>query len=241
MVGWPGKTTGEQMIKTAIKKRQSAGGIDPVYLWMASHVFRVAGQLTDLIFSAHEGDRPAIEARLRSLIDEATLLDLVADKCKPMKAVFGLNHRLIAIAREMLTESETNGIGDLDELAIDSLIPILRDAAIALRPLVKAHNQETAIRRCIPSWNKAAKSLKFAGEKVGSLRRAGRNLFAILDTFEESSWPPQIDDPLPRNDSDQVERRNSAIAKLNSHFGTAIRFGVSGEKVYWAPINRAID
>ncbi len=89
-----------------------------------------------------------------------------------------------------------------------------------------------------PHWGKDMGEL-YLGQRV--LRRISstakaKNVVRVLDAFEEESWVPRIDDPLPR-EGDQVsdqQRLHETIRSLNTGLAM-IRFEAdgSGEGIRW--------
>jgi hypothetical protein len=114
------------------------------------------------------------------------------------------------------------------------------DAAWLLRELGEpseappAQSSESRLTATIPRWDQESRQLFFEGvcvRKIASLTQAS-NITRILDAFEEQSWPPRIDDPLPGG-RDQT-RLHATIASLNERL-SAIEFhgDGSGEGIEW--------
>lgn len=84
-----------------------------------------------------------------------------------------------------------------------------------------------------PRWLKDKRELWFEGKIVRRIRNSTRakNIVAILDTFEECGWPPQIDDPVTAGgDSSQrrrtIESLNKAMKRIHfSCVGDGLSFG----------------
>jgi hypothetical protein len=84
-----------------------------------------------------------------------------------------------------------------------------------------------------PRWLKDKRELWFEGKIVRRIRNSTRakNVVAILDTFEECGWPPQIDDPVTAGgDSSQrrrtIESLNRGLKRIHfSCVGDGLSFG----------------
>lgn len=106
--------------------------------------------------------------------------------------------------------------------------PIIPDSDAALRRAEKPH------------WDADRRELWFRCQIVKQFRVPAANQELILAAFEEESWPPFIDDPLPRQGRDEPTRRLQATIKsLNRRQrNPTIRFrGNGGEKVWWEESN----
>jgi hypothetical protein len=79
-----------------------------------------------------------------------------------------------------------------------------------------------------PRWLKEKRELWFEGKIVRQIRNASRakNIIAILDAFEDSGWPTQIDDPVTSG-GDSSQRRRT-IESLNKDL-KRIRFSCAGD------------
>ena len=79
-----------------------------------------------------------------------------------------------------------------------------------------------------PRWIARSGELWFDGEVVRTIRSAARakNVVRVLSTFEESNWPPRIDDPVTSG-GDSGQRRRT-IESLNKGL-TRIRFACTGD------------
>jgi hypothetical protein len=79
-----------------------------------------------------------------------------------------------------------------------------------------------------PRWLKEKRELWFEGQIVRQIRNASRakNIIAILDAFEDSGWPKQIDDPVTSG-GDSSQRRRT-IESLNVGL-KRIRFSCLGD------------
>ena len=60
-----------------------------------------------------------------------------------------------------------------------------------------------------PRWLKEKRELWFEGQIVRRIRNASRakNVIAVLDAFEDSGWPTQIDDPVTSGGDSSQRRR----------------------------------
>ena len=79
-----------------------------------------------------------------------------------------------------------------------------------------------------PRWLKEKRELWFEGKIVRQIRNASRakNIIAILDAFEDSGWPTQIDDPVTSG-GDSSQRRRT-IESLNKDL-KRVRFSCAGD------------
>jgi hypothetical protein len=79
-----------------------------------------------------------------------------------------------------------------------------------------------------PRWLKDKRELWFEGQIVRQIRNATRakNIIAILDAFEDSGWPTQIDDPVTSG-GDSSQRRRT-IESLNKDL-KRVRFSCAGD------------
>jgi hypothetical protein len=87
-----------------------------------------------------------------------------------------------------------------------------------------------------PRWDRAARELWFAGEVVRRFRHSARNQERVLEAFEEQGWPPRIDDPLPREGVDPMERLRDTVRYLTAGLGAAplqFRTDAEGRAVLW--------
>lgn len=88
-----------------------------------------------------------------------------------------------------------------------------------------------------PVWNRDTGKLIVAGELAKRVKNLGiaKNVIKILDVFQESGWPPKIDDPLPgTREPDRRARLGDAINSLNDGI-VGIRFSRDGtaEGITW--------
>ncbi|WP_439628847.1 hypothetical protein [Gemmata sp.] len=90
-----------------------------------------------------------------------------------------------------------------------------------------------------PRWDPEARVLTRGDEVVKRFRTPARSQEIILAAFEESGWPPRIDDPLPRLAGDDPRQRlHDAIRRLNGNQLSARRLRFhgdgTGEGVSWS-------
>jgi hypothetical protein len=94
--------------------------------------------------------------------------------------------------------------------------------------------------KAIPKWDRDRQELSFGEATVKRYRLPSPNQETVLMAFEEESWPPRIDDPLPvRPGSDAKQRLHDTIKGLNRHqVHRRIRFmgDGSGTGIRWEPI-----
>ncbi|HWA99686.1 MAG TPA: hypothetical protein VG713_14385 [Pirellulales bacterium] len=76
-----------------------------------------------------------------------------------------------------------------------------------------------------PRWDKARGVLELDGTVIRKVRANARRLRTILETFETSSWPSRIDDPL--SGGPDAQRLREAVADLNKGL-KQIRFRADG-------------
>lgn len=91
----------------------------------------------------------------------------------------------------------------------------------------------------LPDWNKSLGELRFDGQLIKRVRRlkAATNVTRILDAFQETGWPSQMDDPIPEEPSLQqtpTQRLQETVKSLNQGL-KAIHFRTdgTGEGVVW--------
>ena len=79
-----------------------------------------------------------------------------------------------------------------------------------------------------PRWNADTGELWFDGELIRSIKHPAqaKNIVRILAAFEESGWPPRVDDPITSGGESDTRRR--AIESLNKGL-TRIRFSCAGD------------
>lgn len=82
-----------------------------------------------------------------------------------------------------------------------------------------------------PTWDAERRELRVRGELVKWFRVPAASQETVLAAFEEESWPPYIDDPLPTvKDSVPKQRLRNAIKRLNENQkNRLIRFHGNGE------------
>ncbi|MGO9113485.1 MAG: hypothetical protein ACLP9L_30000 [Thermoguttaceae bacterium] len=99
-----------------------------------------------------------------------------------------------------------------------------------------------AEQSAIPAWDGARKVLWLGGQLVKQFKVPSRNQEAILAAFEEESWPPAIDDPLPPEPELEEKRRlRATIQSLNAHHKKHLlhfRGDGSGQRVLWEAVAR---
>jgi hypothetical protein len=83
-----------------------------------------------------------------------------------------------------------------------------------------------------PHFDASTGELTLRGEMVREYAKRAKNCFAVLSAFEESEWPPCIDDPL--RDGKNAERLNNTVRSLNNGL-RGIRFHAAGdgESIRW--------
>jgi hypothetical protein len=88
-----------------------------------------------------------------------------------------------------------------------------------------------------PKWDRDRQLLKVGSVVVKQFKVPAANQEVILAAFEEESWPPRIDDPLPPHPDQSSKRRlQVTIKSLNrNQKRQLIRFlgDGSGEGVRW--------
>jgi hypothetical protein len=79
-----------------------------------------------------------------------------------------------------------------------------------------------------PRWIANSGELWFDGELIRSVKHPAqaKNIVRILAAFEESGWPPRVDDPITSGGESDTRRR--AIESLNKGL-TRIRFSCAGD------------
>lgn len=90
-----------------------------------------------------------------------------------------------------------------------------------------------------PKWNPDVRVLTWKDQTVKRFRTLAQSQELILAAFEESGWPPRIDDPLPRSHGiDPRQRLHDAIRRLNGNQLSAHRLRFhgdgTGEGVGWS-------
>ena len=95
----------------------------------------------------------------------------------------------------------------------------------------------------IPRWDRDRHELRFGDAVIKQFKLPAVNQEAILAAFQEESWPPRIDDPLPpQNEKDPKRRLHDTITALNrNQKKRLIRFlgDGSGQGVRWELARRA--
>jgi hypothetical protein len=79
-----------------------------------------------------------------------------------------------------------------------------------------------------PRWIADSGELWFDGELIRSVKHPAqaKNIVRILAAFEESRWPPRVDDPI--TSGGESDQRRRAIESLNKGL-TRIRFSCTGD------------
>jgi hypothetical protein len=81
-----------------------------------------------------------------------------------------------------------------------------------------AEPDEAAAPLAGPHWDAERRVLTVAGQVVKQFRVPADNQVLILAAFEESGWPPRLDDPLPPvPDVDSKRRLRDATFRLNGN------------------------
>jgi hypothetical protein len=76
----------------------------------------------------------------------------------------------------------------------------------------------TAVPPLVPQWDKQRQELRLGKLLVKHFKVPAPNQEMILAAFQEESWPPRIDDPLPPHpDQDPKRRLHDTINTLNRH------------------------
>jgi hypothetical protein len=91
--------------------------------------------------------------------------------------------------------------------------------------------------RPLPKWDRDRQELRLGAKIVKQFKVPAANQEAILAAFEEESWPPRIDDPLPPHGEQSPKRRlQETIKSLNrNQKRPLLRFlgDGSGQGVRW--------
>ena len=89
----------------------------------------------------------------------------------------------------------------------------------------------------MPKWDRDRQELRVGSIVVKQFKVPAANQEVILSAFEEESWPPRIDDPLPPHGEQTPKRRlQETIKSLNRNQKRAlVRFlgDGSGQGVRW--------
>lgn len=102
-------------------------------------------------------------------------------------------------------------------------------------PIQKSVSQGSSDDLPKPSWDSERRELLFRGVVCKRFRQPAPNQCRVLDAFEESGWPPCIDDPIPPSaDVDRRQRLADTVRQLNKNNGM-IQFEMAGttEGVIW--------
>ncbi|REK12644.1 MAG: hypothetical protein DWQ37_11200 [Planctomycetota bacterium] len=112
-------------------------------------------------------------------------------------------------------------------------------------PVISNEPRSSADAHCIrPRWDRDRQELLMGTVVVKRFRVPATSQEAILAAFEEESWPPRIDDPLPpRLDQSPKRRLQQVIKSLNRNRRQPILRFVgdgSGQGVLWeyCPLHR---
>jgi hypothetical protein len=106
-------------------------------------------------------------------------------------------------------------------------------------PDLVLRNGNGNIHRPVPQWDCDRRELRLGTELVKQFRLPSPNQETILTAFQEESWPPRIDDPLPQHpEHDAKQRLHDTIRSLNRNQKyRLVRFkgDGTGEGVLWEP------
>jgi hypothetical protein len=98
---------------------------------------------------------------------------------------------------------------------------LTRSGGELVRPLPSAavaQPDPEAPPRAGPHWDGQRRVLTVGGQVVKQFRVPADNQELILEAFEESGWPPRLDDPLPPvPDVDSKRRLRDATFRLNGN------------------------
>lgn len=83
----------------------------------------------------------------------------------------------------------------------------------------------------LPVWDKSLRELRFEGHLIRTVSVGASSVIRILNCFEESGWPSQVDDPLPGGPN--PTRLRKAIANLNRNLLTIKFSPAGGESIRW--------
>lgn len=102
-----------------------------------------------------------------------------------------------------------------------------------------SHAEESRTRH-FPKWDSVRRELRMGGQVVKHFRVPAPNQERVLAAFEEESWPPRIDDPLPPEpELDPKRRLHATINSLNGRQKKRrIRFvgDGTGEGICWEEV-----
>jgi hypothetical protein len=89
-----------------------------------------------------------------------------------------------------------------------------------------------------PNYDSASRELRWRGQLVKRLQRAGSNQLPVLLAFESQGWPARIDDPLPVDPGTDVKARlRETVRSLNERREwPVIRFVVIDRGVGWSVV-----
>lgn len=84
-----------------------------------------------------------------------------------------------------------------------------------------------------PQWDIQSCELKYLGEVVRKYSRTAKNVFLVLNVFEEELWPNRVDDPMPHG-PDSL-RLHATIHSINKKL-RKIHFNAdgAGEGICWS-------
>jgi hypothetical protein len=167
--------------------------------------------------------------------------------------LFDLDAATAAINRESILVKQ--------KLPAESVVDPTEAAAVAmiLQPNVSARNdqhiehvQEPASRPVVPSpgqppaptvpqWNAETGELTYNGQVVKRIknRSQAKNVQRVLQEFQDTGWPPRIDDPLEHPAS--ADRTNKTVRSLKAGLDqTAVQFSAdgSGQGFCWKAVPR---
>ena len=116
------------------------------------------------------------------------------------------------------------------------VLPVVLDSA---RHFEERQERPSETKIVAPIWDVDRRELRFGGTLVKQFRMPSPNQEHILMAFEEESWPPRINDPLPPNPMTEPKQRlRETIRSLNRNQKEhLIRFmgDGTGEGVIWQP------
>ncbi len=95
--------------------------------------------------------------------------------------------------------------------------------------LLRIDSSETTI----PNWDENLMILFWGKQIARRVNNNAKNVVAILNAFQEESWPPKVDDPLPGGRN--PERLRDTLKQLNKDL-KYLRFSAdgSGEGIAWS-------
>jgi hypothetical protein len=104
----------------------------------------------------------------------------------------------------------------------------------------RSRDRPKAALPMVPVWDAGCRRLWYADELVKEFRVPSPNQELILAAFQETGWPPYIDDPLPPQPNIESHKRlHDTINRLNRRQRTKhLRFrgNGGGTGILWEPI-----